>query len=124
MKYIKKFCESDLKFEYGLDAVRTFPWSGITPPFGGGYCIVHPETDTLPHINSPNDEDEMFIAIQGTAYIVLNEIEHEISKGDIVMIPRGIHHFVRNKGKEAFHFYTIWWNDSEINNYLNAERKF
>ena len=122
MKNIKKFSKDDLKFEYGLDGIRTFPWDGINPPFGGGYCIVRPGTDTLDHVNSPDDEDEMFIAIQGSAHVVLDGTEHEINQGDIVMIPRGLSHFVRNKGTDPFHFYTIWWSGSDVSNYLENEK--
>jgi len=118
MDYVRKFSESDLKYEYGLDGIRTFPWKGITPPFGGGYCIVRPGTETLAHVNSPDDEDEMFIAIAGTAEVVLDGKAQTISRGDIVMIPRGINHFVRNTTDEPFHFYTVWWNGGDVANYL------
>ena len=68
MEYVKKFETSKLKYEYGLDGIRTFPWEGIVPPFGGGYCIVRPGTSTLNHVNIPDDEDEMFIACRGTPW--------------------------------------------------------
>tara|TARA_B100000700_G_C15062076_1_gene866550 strand:- start:2081 stop:2476 length:396 start_codon:yes stop_codon:yes gene_type:complete len=121
MEYIRKFIEEDLKFEYGLDGIRTFPWRGITPPFGGGYCIVRPKTETLAHVNSPEDEDEMFIAIAGVAEVFLDGHPHPISRGDIVIIPRGVDHYVRNSADVPFHFYSIWWNGGDVDNYLSYE---
>lgn len=121
MQYVKKFATEDLHYEYGLDGIRTFPWEGIEPPFGGGYCIVRPGTATLDHVNSPSDEDEMFIAVQGDAVVVLDGVDHPLTQGDIVMIPRGIGHFVRNDGDKPFHFYTIWWNRGNVDAYLAKE---
>lgn len=121
MNLIRKFATEDLHYEYGLDGIRTFPWPGITPPFGGGYCIVRPGTDTLAHVNSPSDEDEMFIAIAGEAEVLLDGTSHRVKQGDIVMIPRGVDHFVRNDTAEPFHFYTIWWSGQDVAAYLAAE---
>lgn len=121
MQMIRKFSAADLRFEYGLDGIRTFPWEGIRPPFGGGYCIVRPGTSTLDHVNSPADEDEMFIAVAGRAKVVLDGVEHEIAQGDLVMIPRGVGHFLRNDEAEPFHFYTIWWNGGDVAAYLANE---
>jgi oxalate decarboxylase/phosphoglucose isomerase-like protein (cupin superfamily) len=121
MELIKKFSRDKLHFEYGLDGIRTFPWEGIEPPFAGGYCIVRPGDETLAHVNSPSDEDEMFIAIQGNAEVVLDGKATAISQGDIVMIPRGMDHFIRNTSEEPFHFYTVWWSSQDVARYQTAE---
>ncbi|SCC77980.1 cupin domain-containing protein [Saliniramus fredricksonii] len=123
MEYVKKFETSKLKYEYGLDGIRTFPWEGIVPPFGGGYCIVRPGTSTLNHVNIPDDEDEMFIAVQGDAVVVIDGIDHPVAQGDIVMIPRGLSHFVRNDGPNAFHLYTIWWSHVDVDAYRRQEEQ-
>lgn len=120
MKFVKKFTKDDLKFEYGLDGVRTFPWDGIVPPFEGGYCVVRPGSDTLDHVNTPADEDEMFIAVQGEGVVLLDGVEHPLSQGDVVMIPRGVGHFVRNTSAQPFHFYTLWWNSGTVGSYSAA----
>ena len=122
MKHIQKFATHKLHNEYGLDGIRTFPWEGISPPFGGGYCIVSPGTSTYPHVNSPNDEDEMFIAIQGEAEVVLDGVATPLAQGDIVMIPRGVNHFIRNSTKNPFHFYTVWWSSEDVAKYQAAEK--
>ncbi len=118
MQCVKRFSTDDLKHEYGLDGIRTFPWDGVTPPFGGGYCIVRPGTSTLEHVNSPDDEEEMFIAVDGEGVVVLGTEEHRVSRGDIVMIARGVSHYVRNDSEKPFHFYTIWWNRGNVDAYL------
>ncbi len=107
---IKRIKEQTFVHEYGLDGVRTFPWVNVNAPFGSAYCVVAPGTDSLDHINSPSDEDELFVVIEGTAIVVLGEEEHTVNKGDQIFIPQGLRHFVRNNSSLPFHFYTIWWN--------------
>ena len=121
MHLVKKFAREDLAYEYGLDGIRTFPWEGIEPPFAGAYCIVRPGTATRDHVNSPSDEDEMFITVQGEAVVLIDGEEHPVSQGDIVMIPRGASHHVRNEGDQPFHFYTVWWNRGNVDAYLARE---
>lgn len=121
MELIRKFSTDRLHYEYGLDGIRTFPWDGIAPPFGGGYCIVRPGDSTLAHVNSPSDEDEMFIAIQGDAEVVLDGKATAVAQGDVVMIPRGMDHYIRNTSDFPFHFYTVWWSSEDVANYQAAE---
>ncbi|EBA1655685.1 cupin domain-containing protein [Salmonella enterica subsp. enterica] len=115
---IKFFAQQTLHYEYGLDGIRTFPWEGVNTPIGSGYCIVRPFTETLPHINQPNDEEELFIGVQGEAVVVIDGKEYPFTQGDQVFIPRGSHHFVRNNGDNSFHFFTIWWNQAGARAYL------
>lgn len=121
MDLIRKFSTDKLHYEYGLDGIRTFPWGGVAPPFGGGYCIVRPGDSTLAHVNSPSDEDEMFIAIQGSAEVILDGMATAIGQGDTVMIPRGMDHYIRNTSEEPFHFYTVWWSSEDVAKYQAAE---
>lgn len=123
MEHVRKFRTEEFKYEYGLDAVRTFPWQGIAPPFAGGHCIVRPGEASLDHVNSPSDEDEMFIVMDGEAVVVLDGVDHPVSRGDLVAIPRGISHYVRNDSSRPFHFFTIWWNRGNVEDYLAAERE-
>lgn len=121
MELIRKFDDKNLHHEYGLDGIRTFPWDGVSPPFGGGYCIVQPGDDTFSHVNAPSDEDEMFVAIAGTADVILDGKAHTISQGDTVMIPRGTAHFISNNTAQPFHFYTIWWSSEDVARYQERE---
>ena len=115
------FLSDKVHTEYGLDGIPTFPGAGVTPRFGGGYCIVRPGDDTLDHVNSPSDEDEMFIAVQGNAEVVLDGKASPVSQGDVVMIPRGMSHFIRNSSDAPFHFYTVWWSSEDVARYQAAE---
>lgn len=123
MDYVRKFRNETMEYEYGLDAVRTFPWSGITPPFAGGHCVVRPGESSLDHVNSPAEEDEMFICVAGEAVVVLDGVDHPVTQGDLVAIPRGTSHYVRNDSSRPFHFFTIWWNHGNVEEYLAAERQ-
>lgn len=120
---IKYFSQQALHYEYGLDGIRTFPWDNVNTPVGSGYCIVRPFTETLPHINQPDDEDELFIGIQGEALVVIDGKEYPFTQGDQVFIPRGSHHFVRNASDSSFHFFTVWWNQAGARAYLALEEK-
>jgi oxalate decarboxylase/phosphoglucose isomerase-like protein (cupin superfamily) len=120
MQFVKKFAHEDLKFEYGLDGIRSFPWAGITPPFEGGYCIVRPHRSILDHVNSPTDEDEMFIAVAGEAVVVMDGNDHPVGQGDLIMVPRGVGHYIRNDSDQPFHFYTLWWNSRTCQAYVAA----
>ncbi len=120
---IKCFSQQALHYEYGLDGIRTFPWENVNTPVGSGYCIVRPFTETLPHINQPDDEDELFVGIQGQALVVIDGKEYPFTQGDQVFIPRGSHHYVRNNTDESFHFFTVWWNQAGARAYLAQEEK-
>ncbi|ACT08469.1 Cupin 2 conserved barrel domain protein [Dickeya chrysanthemi Ech1591] len=118
---IKFFSQQTLHYEYGLDGIRTFPWEGVNTPIGSGYCIVRPFTETLRHVNQPDDEDELFIGIQGRATVIIDGQEYPFTQGDQVFIPRGCDHAVRNDNDESFHFFTIWWNRAGARAYLAEE---
>lgn len=113
MQILKKMEWMRLKHEYGVDGDRLLPWPGGAFPFGGAWCIVRPGSQSLYHVNEPDDEDELFIAISGTASVTVGESCYLTQKGDIIFIPAGTPHYITNDSEEEFHFYTIWWN-SEI----------
>ena len=120
MEQVKKINWEALKHEYGVDGQRLLPWgNNLNPfPFGGAYCIARAETDTFKHINEPLDEKEMFIVISGKAYLVIEDNELIINKGDVVYIEEGKSHYIKNPFNEDFHFYALWWNNEIIENYI------
>jgi oxalate decarboxylase/phosphoglucose isomerase-like protein (cupin superfamily) len=115
---IRKFDQAKLKHEYGLDCTRLTPWDGITPPFGGAYCVVPSGTESLKHVNEPSDEEELFICISGTASVMVEGDSYVAGKGDLFCIPAGKSHHVKNTSKEDFHYYALWWNKGLANDYL------
>jgi oxalate decarboxylase/phosphoglucose isomerase-like protein (cupin superfamily) len=116
---IRRFNDQALKFEYGLDGIRLLPWPGLNAPFGGAYCIVRPHSTSLDHVNSPDDEEELFICISGEAEVVVGKEVFPARKGDVLFIPRQVPHHVRNDTNEPFHFYALWWNGEAAGHYLN-----
>jgi len=121
MQLTKLIAEQDLKAEYGLTGVRTFPWQGVVAPFGSGYCIVAPNSETYRHVNEPSDEEELFIGCQGEAVVRLGDRDIAIKAGDQVYIPRNIVHSIVNQSRDqAFHFFTVWWNQACVDDYLHA----
>lgn len=118
MQLARPFNPKNLKFEYGLDGTRLLPWPGANIPFGGAYCIVRPQSESLQHVNSPDDEDELFVCIAGTARVVIGEESFEANQGDIFFIPHGVSHYVANDTDRPFHFYALWWNGATTAGYL------
>lgn len=123
MQLTKLIQEQDVKAEYGLKGVRTFPWQGVVAPFGSGYCIVAPQSETFRHVNEPADEEELFIGCQGKAIVLLGEKRITVQAGDQIYIPRGVPHSILNESQEEeFHFFTIWWNSECVAAYERANR--
>ncbi|GAD90002.1 hypothetical protein VHA01S_031_00150 [Vibrio halioticoli NBRC 102217] len=121
MQLTKLLQEQDVKEEYGLKGVRTFPWSGVVAPFGSGYCIVSPQSETFRHVNEPSDEEELFVGCQGRAVVLLGDKRIPIQAGDQIYIPRGVPHSILNESNEdEFHFFTIWWNSQCVKEYQQA----
>jgi|TARA_R110002073_G_scaffold45053_2_gene124629 oxalate decarboxylase/phosphoglucose isomerase-like protein (cupin superfamily) len=119
IKIVESMDWSSLKHEYGLDGKRLLPWSGVTLPFGGAYCVVREGTVSLPHVNEPADEEEMFICIDGTAEVVIGERRHSAKRGDVIYIPAGEPHHVDACLGADFHFYTLWWSKGTCGNYID-----
>lgn len=121
MQLTKLIDEQEVKAEYGLKGVRTFPWQGVKAPFGSGYCIVATSSETFRHVNEPSDEEELFIGCQGRAIVHLGEQRIPIKAGDQIFIPRNVPHSIINEDDEKeFHFFTVWWNRDCVDDYLQA----
>ena len=118
MQLVRRFQDQRPRFEYGLHGIRLLPWEGLRTPFGGGYCIVAPRSASACHVNSPADEEEIFICIRGCAEVVIDDCATAVQFGDVIFIPRSATHFVRNNSDEPFHFYTVWWNRQSATDFL------
>lgn len=116
MEIIKRMQWNSLKHEYGLDGSRLLPWDGWSMPFGGAWCVVRPNTKTFRH---GHEEQEMFIAINGTAKIHIDEHVYPFDAGDIIAIPPNSAHYVENCTDSDFHFYTLWWDESTVANFAD-----
>lgn len=104
-----------LVHEYGLDGSRLLPWQGYPMPFAGGWCVVRPGTRSEPHTQI---DQEIFIAIQGRARLIVGEREMEFSVGNIAAIPKHTNHYIINDSQEDFHFYVVWWDMNYVNDFI------
>jgi oxalate decarboxylase/phosphoglucose isomerase-like protein (cupin superfamily) len=117
MEPINRMDWSQLQHEYGLDAKRL---QDVVAPFGGAWCVVRPGTCSLPHAHM---ERELFICMAGTASVVLSGRAHPVTKGDVVAVPPGIEHYIRNDSHEDFHLYCIFWDHESAQKYLEEETR-
>jgi mannose-6-phosphate isomerase-like protein (cupin superfamily) len=54
--------------------------------------------------NSHNDEEEYYYIVRGSGMIQLDESEYSIEAGDVVQIPAGTRHGIRNSGKNPIEY--------------------
>ena len=47
-----------------------------------------------------NKRSEVWVIIQGTGIVTLNDIERKYTKGDTILIPQGMKHRIKNTGPE------------------------
>ncbi|SDU18634.1 cupin domain-containing protein [Stappia sp. ES.058] len=111
---------SGLKHEYGLDGSRLRPWENYPMPFSGAWCVVRPGTVSDSHTQI---DQEIFIAIKGSATLVVDDKSHEFGQGDIAAIPKHVDHYVENNTDEDFHFYVVWWDEPHAREYLEEMKK-
>lgn len=112
--HIQHAKQAETKYEYGCDLRRLFPWDGVADPlWGSAIASVRPGEQTTPH---DHDEDETFLILSGSGLITVDDETTEIEAGDVVFLPRGSHHSVRNLGEEErLEFLTIFWGSPEAN---------
>lgn len=115
---VNKMDWGSLRHEYDLDAKRLLPWDAVNAPFEGAWCVVRPGTQSKRH---NHDELELFITISGVADVVINGVHSEVSKGDLVAIPKGADHYIANTGTENFHMYTLFWSAESAAQFLSRE---
>jgi mannose-6-phosphate isomerase-like protein (cupin superfamily) len=96
--------------EYGLDGQRLQPWPELNAPFEGAWCVLRAGDESTPH---SHHEYEIFIAVYGSAELVVDGERHPFTEGDIVRLPPGSKHGVVNDGDDDFEYYSLWW-DGEM----------
>jgi mannose-6-phosphate isomerase-like protein (cupin superfamily) len=103
---IRNLDRANLTRAYGLDSQRLLPWPVLNAPFEGAWCILRPGDESMLHAHH---EYEIFIAMNGSATLVVNGEEFAFAAGDIVHLPPGCAHRVVNRGDADFEYYGIWW---------------
>jgi methionyl-tRNA synthetase len=88
-----------------------YPWDEIEDtPFGASLAIIEPGGQTMLHSHDP---DETFIIFQGSGTISVDEETNPISQGDVVVMPSGSQHTLKNESEsEPLMFLSLfWWGD-------------
>ncbi|ADG76494.1 Cupin 2 conserved barrel domain protein [Cellulomonas flavigena DSM 20109] len=110
MSELRALDRANLTPAYGLDSQRLLPWPALNAPFEGAWCILRAGRESTAHAHH---EYELFIALAGTAAIVVDGERRPFTAGDIVQLPPGSMHHVVNDGDHDFEYYGIWW-DAEM----------
>lgn len=58
--------------------------------------------------HSHNDADEVYVFIDGEGTIEVGARTIQVKNGNLVLVPRGKFHKVRNKGENTLNFWTIF----------------
>jgi len=116
---IARSSEAAIRYEYGCDLRRLFPWPGVANPlWGSAIASVRPNEQTSPHSHG---EEETFIILSGGGDISIDGEMASVQRGDVIYLPRNSHHTIRNtSGIEPLEFLTIFWGSPEANSRMIA----
>jgi mannose-6-phosphate isomerase-like protein (cupin superfamily) len=116
---IRRLDRDNLRHENGLDAQRLLPWPALNAPFEASWCVIRPGTASTPHAHH---EYEIFVAVNGDAFIEADGERSGFATGDVVYLPPGVRHRVVNEGDRDFVMYSVWW-DAEMGERFAARHK-
>jgi mannose-6-phosphate isomerase-like protein (cupin superfamily) len=103
---IRRLDRANLTRTYGVDGERLLPWPVLNAPFEGAWCVVRGGTESTPH---EHHEYEIFIAVKGSAALVVDGERGPFVAGDIAHLLPGTTHKVVNELADDFEYYSIWW---------------
>jgi mannose-6-phosphate isomerase-like protein (cupin superfamily) len=107
---IRRLDRDNLRHENGLDAQRLLPWPALNAPFEASWCVIRPGTASTPHAHH---EYEIFVAVNGAAFVEADGERSTFAAGDVVYFPPGVRHRVVNESDGDFEMYSVWW-DAEM----------
>ena len=116
---IRSLDRANLTRAYGIDGQRLLPWPALNAPFEGAWCILRGGEESEPH---SHHEFEIFIAMSGSAALVVDGEQRAFVAGDIAYLPPGSTHRVVNDGEADFEYYGIWW-DAEMSGRFTARHE-
>lgn len=103
---IRRLDRERLEPAYGVAGRRLLPWPALNAPFEGAWCVLRAGTASTPH---SHHEYEIFIAVSGTAVVVVDGDRLPFTAGDVLRLPPGSTHHVVNDGSADFEYYGVWW---------------
>ncbi|WIY05753.1 cupin domain-containing protein [Amycolatopsis mongoliensis] len=116
---IRTLDRENLERAYGLDGERLKPWPALNSPFEGVWAVLRAGTESTPHAHH---EYEIFIAMAGSATLVVDGRKYPFTAGDIVNLPPGCLHQVVNETDADFEYYGVWW-DTEMSQQFLARHE-
>ncbi len=92
--------EDGHKFTEMGATMRFVVWPGVgTDLVTMHYLVIQPGESFRNHVH-PSSADVISV-IQGEGVLITDGVEHAIRKGDVVYVPPGVDHGMRNDGTEA-----------------------
>lgn len=104
--HLRSVDRDNLEPAYGVEGERLLPWDDLNAPFEGAWVRVRAGGRSEPH---QHHEHEIFIAMSGSAVLVVDGEERPFAEGDIAHLPPGSTHRVVNESAQDFEYYGIWW---------------
>lgn len=106
---LRKFSRDELDSEpHGVLFKDLYPWDAIdATPFGSSLAVVTPGGRTMLHSHDPA---ETFIICRGTGTISVNEQTETLAPGDVIYLPPGSIHDLRNDSPtDDLVFVSVFW---------------
>ena len=105
---VRKMHDGALGAEHGVGFHLVYPDGGEdAADWGFGRAVVPPDTTTQPQ---DHPEHEAFVLLRGSGTMTIDGEEREVAAGDVVLIPAGSDHRLRNTSAYAdLEFLDIYW---------------
>ncbi len=110
---IRKFDRDTLESEpHQVLFKDIYPWDEIDDtPFGASLAVIEPGGETMVHDHNPA---ETFVICQGRGTMVINEERQLVAAGDVVYLPPGsVHHLKNDSDSEPLMFLSVFWDAVE-----------
>lgn len=107
---IQRLKDKNEKFEYNCYFRRLMPWKEVADSdWGSGIARIEPYNATTPH---KHNQGEVFIILEGSAIIHIEDKSEYVSAGDMVYIePNKIHSLENIKKDKTLVMLCIWWHE-------------
>jgi mannose-6-phosphate isomerase-like protein (cupin superfamily) len=110
--FVKQLDRSNAKIEYGVPTQRNFPWDDVVqPPFGSMWGLLGPGDCTDLDVH---DEHETVVITKGEGIMTVGDETQPVAAGDIVYIPPGITHTLRNVAAPELVALFVYWDPPTV----------
>jgi quercetin dioxygenase-like cupin family protein len=110
---VRRGSEAKFTDEYNCKLFRLFPWPELVQTrrplteFGATWVVLESGKRVVLH---DHDEEETFVAISGSAELIVGNQSTQLHAGDVAYIPRSVpHSLVNHAEKSPFVFIDIYW---------------